>query len=474
MSVQTPYRGTTVRGRDGFGRILRAEWTKLWTVPRWVLTPLLVVALTALVAVLTASGSSMERAGGAGPVRHTLDPYQDGGGFVHRPMTGDGTLVARVTAQDATRPAAKAGLMIKASARRGAPYAAVVVTPGYGVRMLTGFTEEIDGDPAGPAAPRWLKLTRAGRIFTGYQSADGTRWTKVGSVTVDDLPADAAAGVVVASPESVKVERRFGGESVMGGTTLGRATFDNVRVEPARPQAPGRWRDRDGGTVHPAPGAAPFTLAGPGDIGPELFAPDPTRDALGGSLVGAMAIVALAVLFMTSEYRRGLIHLTFAAGPRRGRVLAAKAVVIGAAGFAAGVAAAVVAVLAARTIMRGRDIITPALTEGPVLRAVLGTGLLLAVVAVLALATATILRRAAAAIVVLLVALLLPQIVASGLPVSAAVWLDRVTPAAGFAIQQTVRQYDTAIGPWAGLGVLCAYTAAAMACAMWLVRRRDA
>jgi hypothetical protein len=109
-----------------------------------------------------------------------------------------------------------------------------------------------------------------------------------------------------------------------------------------------------------------------------------------------------------------------------------------------------------------------------VLRAVLGTGLLLAVIAVLALATAAILRRTAAAIVVLLVALLLPQIISTGLPVSAAAWLGRVTPAAGFAVQQTARHYDTAIGPWAGLGVLCAYTAVALACAMWLVRRRDA
>jgi hypothetical protein len=38
----------------------------------------------------------------------------------------------------------------------------------------------------------------------------------------------------------------------------------------------------------------------------------------------------VAALFVTSEYRRGLIRTKLAASPRRGRVLAAKAVVIGA------------------------------------------------------------------------------------------------------------------------------------------------
>jgi hypothetical protein len=449
---------------------VRAEWTKLWTVPRWGLALLIAVALTVLMAVVTSAGSSIERGGGGnGPLRLDVRPFHDAGAFVHRPMTGDGTLVARVTAQDASHPAAKAGLMVKASTARGAPYAAVVVTPREGVRVQTDFTTDIGGGTADAAEPRWLKLTRAGSTVTGYESPDGTRWTRVGSVTVDGLPTNAFAGLVVASPEGVRVERQFGSESVTGEMTVGKATFDNVRMDPAQPAA--AWKDRDGRAVQP-PGTV--TLTGEGDIGPELFGPDPVRDALSGTLVGIMAIVALAVLFVTSEYRRRMIHLTFAAGPRRGRVLAAKALVIGGVSLVAGLVAAVVAVVTARELMRGKDIITPGLTEAPVLGAVVGTGLLLALVAVLALATATILRRAAAAIVVLLVALLLPQIVATGLPVSAAVWLGRLTPAAGFAVQSTSEKYDTAIGPWAGLGVLAAYTAVAMGCAVWLVRKRDA
>jgi hypothetical protein len=54
------------------------------------------------------------------------------------------------------------------------------------------------------------------------------------------------------------------------------------------------------------------------------------------------------------------------------------------------------------------------------------------------------------------------------------VWVERLTPAAGFAVQQTVHRYDTAIAPLAGLAVLCGYTAVALAAATWRLRGRDA
>lgn len=58
--------------------------------------------------------------------------------------------------------------------------------------------------------------------------------------------------------------------------------------------------------------------------------------------------------------------------------------------------------------------------------------------------------------------------------------------AAGFAIQQSVPRYEQVanvytppfgyypLSPWAGLGVLCGYTALAMVAAAILLRRRDA
>lgn len=240
----------------------------------------------------------------------------------------------------------------------------------------------------------------------------------------------------------------------------------------ARPRRAGRARRRPSWTGRP--GRRGVHAQGVGDVGPNLFADDATELTLTGVLIGQAAVIALAVLFVTAEYRRGMLRTTFAASPRRGRALAAKAAVAGLASLAAGLAAAFGAMLLARPVQRSHGLTPPPLSDATVLRAVLGTAALLGVVAVFALAVAVIVRRSAPAITIVLLLLLAPQIVATGLPLSAARWLERLTPAAGFAIQETVVRFDRAIDPWAGFGVLCAYTAAALAAALWLVRRRDA
>lgn len=433
----TPYR-STVAGHDGFANVLRAEWTKLRTVPGWVLTLVAAVALTVAVSLLMAFGSGGGGDGGG---------QRDAGRFDARPLAGDGSVAARVVTQRGPDDA-KAGVMIRA----GDAYVAMMVTPGEGVRLQSDSGTDVAGSPAG--APRWLKLTRAGDTVTGFESADGTTWRRVGSAALGDVAGAVQAGPFVATPDAVDVGRQFGGETVDAVSTVTDATFDGL-------QGPGRWPD----TVR---------LTGSGDIGPDAYADDITELALSGVLVGLAAIVALAVLFIGSEYERGTIRTTFAASPRRVRVLAAKAIVVGGASLAAGLVASVGAFLLAGPVLRGNGLEPPSLLDGAPLRAVVGTAVLLAVVAVLSLAVATITRRTAAAITLVLLALLVPQLVATGLPASVAVWVERLTPAAGFAIQQTVHRYDTAIAPLGGLAVLCGYTALALAGATWVLRRRDA
>jgi uncharacterized membrane protein len=75
---------------------------------------------------------------------------------------------------------------------------------------------------------------------------------------------------------------------------------------------------------------------------------------------------------------------------------------------------------------------------------------------------------------------------AAVVPSAPANWLLRVTPAAAFAVQQTIpvyRQIDAVrtpsfgyfpLSPWAGFAVLCAYAAVALGLAVYVVRRRDA
>jgi hypothetical protein len=117
-----------------------------------------------------------------------------------------------------------------------------------------------------------------------------------------------------------------------------------------------------------------------------------------------------------------------------------------------------------------------------------GTAALLAVAAVLALPAGASLRRSAGAVTAVIAAIILPYLLATAgvLPAGAADWLLRVTPAAGFTIQQSLPQYPQVSGrytpfngyfplaPWAGFAVLCGWAALALGLAVFLLRRRDA
>jgi hypothetical protein len=113
---------------------------------------------------------------------------------------------------------------------------------------------------------------------------------------------------------------------------------------------------------------------------------------------------------------------------------------------------------------------------------------LTAVASVLALAIAAIVRRSAATVAIVIIVIVIPYFLAesAALPLGAGDWLLRVAPAAGFALQQPYPAYDQVtmlyapisgyfpLSPLAGLGVLAAWTAAALALAAYRLRRRDA
>jgi len=529
-ATQAPPAAVDLAEHGGFAETLRAEWTKFRTVRGWVIGMTVATLVTVLIGLLSASGSMSSC---NGQPCHFLYPVGPGGEavtdtfyFVHRPLPANGGITARVTSLTGELPTAtssgrvragqgpesgmhpglepwsKGGLIIKANTTQGSAYAAIVVTGGHGVRMQYDYTQDVAG-PAGrpaPASPRWLRLTRAGDTITGYASADGTHWTQVGAATLPGLPATVQAGMFATSPPySVTTAQGLLGMSGTGGPTVDTATLDHVSFRGA---IPGAWTGTQLGAgpndASPAmPGSyrqagGTFTVTGSGDIapdGPGGAGPGQTLDhTLVGALAGLIAVVVVAAMFITAEYRRGLIRTTFAASPRRGRVLAAKALVIAAVSFAAGLVAAAIAIPLDSHVLRANGNYLYPVNLLAEVRLVAGTAAMLAAAAVLALALGAMLRRSAIAVTLVIAAIILPFLVAvtNVLPTGADNWLMRLAPAAGFAIQQTIPNYPQVgsactvaqgcypLAPWAGFAVLCAWAAAALAVALFLLRRRDA
>jgi ABC-type transport system involved in multi-copper enzyme maturation permease subunit/regulation of enolase protein 1 (concanavalin A-like superfamily) len=492
MANKPAYRSKVPARRTGFVAQLRAEWTKLRSVRRWGLGMLSAVGLTILISLLTATGSGSDlnqhpdELGAIGPDGQRVDDWFQ---FLHQPLTGDGDVIARVVTQDNSHEWAKAGVMIKESTEAGAPYAAVMLTPEHGVRLQANFTTDLTG--TGNTAPRWLRLSRVGQTITGYESSDGDEWHKVGRVDLESLPGTVEIGFFVASPSKVETEQQFGSSSTGERPTMGTATFDNVTVETPQGRQEGQWLEHESSRGFVDPGSSEevegvFTVTGSGDIAANPPDDDVAQLSLIGITLGQLAVIAVGVLFITSEYKRGMVRTTFAANPRRGKVLAAKATVIGATTFVVGLIASLAAFVVTQPILRSNGFGPPgypkrSLTEWPVLRAVIGAALCLALIAVFSLALGTILRRSAGAIAGAIVLFLTPVLFSTALPLPVARWLVRITPIAGFSVTQTLEaDVDTAVEPWsmstpgAGLGVLILYVAIALIVAFWLLRRRDA
>lgn len=542
----TPYRSGQHAGRDGFAQVLRAEWTKFRTMRGWVVTMLAAAAATALAPIALAGtaksndpmtcvhGQCQVESGNVatGPAGEAVT---DSFYFVHQPLAGNGSLTAAISSLRGTGPAmhlptkfpqpsrtqpwAKAGILITASTRPGSPYAAIMATSGHGVRMQYDFTHDIAGraGPVSAASVRWLRLTRSGSTLTGQESADGRHWTTVGTVQVAGLPATVQTGLFVASPDYNSDTQSFGGgDQGITAPTQAIAVFDHVSRQGHWPvgawagaqvgvggrflpyKASGHCGTPPCGAVKKRPlpdrfarSGGTFTVAGSGDIAPFVPVVDPLQVTFYGTLFGAIAVVALGAVFITGEYRRGMIRTTLAASPRRGRVLAAKAIVIGSVTFAAGLAGAAVAFPFSVRKLHALGWTPPvwpvwSLTSQVGVRMVAGTAALLAVTALLALAAGTILRRSAGAITAVIGLVIFPLVLAVILPTAPADWLLRYTPAAAFSLQTSTLRYPQVntgcipyhgcypLAPWTGFAVMCVWAVLALAAATFLLRRRDA
>jgi fibronectin type 3 domain-containing protein/regulation of enolase protein 1 (concanavalin A-like superfamily) len=106
--------------------------------------------------------------------------------FVYAPVTGNCTIVARVTAVEDIDPWSKAGVMIRENLATNAANALIAVTPGNGITFQNrpgAGSNSYNNNTTGLSAPYWVKLVRSGNTFTTSYSPNGATWTQLGTAT---------------------------------------------------------------------------------------------------------------------------------------------------------------------------------------------------------------------------------------------------------------------------------------------------
>jgi len=148
--------------------------------------------------------------------------------YVSQQVSGDSSIVARLTSQQNTSICTKAGIMYRASTDAGDVNYSVVMLPdcAYSTSSVQVNSRSAAGANASTAndvpfgLPIYLKATRTGATFTASTSTDGVTWTQIpnSSVSLPNMPTNAMVGLVVCSQNSA---------------TTSQATFDNVRLSGA-------------------------------------------------------------------------------------------------------------------------------------------------------------------------------------------------------------------------------------------------
>jgi ABC-2 type transport system permease protein len=193
---------------------------------------------------------------------------------------------------------------------------------------------------------------------------------------------------------------------------------------------------------------------------------DPLFTALSGVWPGQIAAIAFGAMAVSSEYQGNGIRLSLAAVPQRGRWFAAKLVAVAVPVLAVGLLTACAALVAARA---GLGPAADGLTAGEQVRGVVGCGVYLTLMALLAAGLTALFRSGMATLSTLIPFIL---VVAFVIGDAAGGATDFLPDQAGQVV--LYQAHDGSLGPWTGLAVTALWAAAAVLAGAWRLGHRDA
>jgi hypothetical protein len=166
-----------------------------------------------------ASGVYTVRASGS-DVWDTADEFR----FAYAALNGDGEVTARVDSLVAWENWAKAGVMIRETLSPSSRYAFAILSSGHGVSFQYRSTAATPAAQSGTAdevtrAPHWIRLRRAGNVFTAYASADGQTWRQHGDSITIAMGASVYAGLALSSHSNWSLTTAAFSNVAIGGST---------------------------------------------------------------------------------------------------------------------------------------------------------------------------------------------------------------------------------------------------------------
>ena len=168
----------------------------------------------------TFSNGAFTVSSGAGGSEGGLGGTADALHFAYQPLTGNGSIVARLT----SNPSGQAGVMIRESLNPASTDISAIVSGNIFLLDRAATGADANSQPpygvGGYSLPVWFQLVRSGNLFTGSISPDGVNWTEVGSTTVS------------------MAQTVYVGLAVTGFSSPDTASFDSVSINSTTTPSP--------------------------------------------------------------------------------------------------------------------------------------------------------------------------------------------------------------------------------------------